>query len=65
MSRRFSDWLACPECGGQEEVSMMAHKSDFVIECHGCGLISEFRVGEDMRIQNVDDVSGFGNEFDQ
>lgn len=62
MSHRFSDWLACAECGEQEEVSMLAHRSDFVIECHACGLVSEFRVGENLRIQNVDDVSGFSNE---
>lgn len=54
MDHRFRDWFACPECGGQEAVSTLAHETEIVFECHECGLVSEFVIGEDISLQNLD-----------
>lgn len=57
MEYRFRDWFACPECGGREEVSTLAYDTDIVFECYECGLVSEFVVGEDASLQNLDSDS--------
>lgn len=49
----FQDWIACPACNEREEASTLAFKTDIVLECYGCGLISEFAFGEDVSLQNL------------
>ncbi|MFC6764840.1 hypothetical protein [Natrinema soli] len=51
---RFSDWVACPKCDERDDVSTLSHKTEMVFECHECGLISEFVIGEDIPLQNLD-----------
>ena len=51
---RFSDWFACPKCDGRDAVSTLSHKTEMVFECHECGLISEFVIGEDTSLRNLD-----------
>lgn len=51
---RFSDWFACPKCDGGDDVSTLAHKTEIVFECHECGLISEFVIGDSPSLQNLD-----------
>lgn len=51
---RFSDWFACPKCDGRDDVSTLSHKTEMVFECHECGLISEFVIGEDPSLGNLD-----------
>lgn len=51
---RFSDWFACPKCDGRDGVSTLAHKTEMVFECHECGLISEFVIGDAPSLQNLD-----------
>jgi len=53
MAQRFENWLACPECDGRD-VSIMAHKTDIVVECYSCKEVSEFTVGRDIPIHNLD-----------
>jgi hypothetical protein len=33
---------------------MMAHTTDFVLECYDCGQMSEYTVGSDIPLQNLD-----------
>ncbi|MFC4542803.1 hypothetical protein ACFO5R_12810 [Halosolutus amylolyticus] len=54
MDYRFSEWLRCPSCDEVEDISMMAHKTDIVLECYECGQISEYTVGEDIAIHELD-----------
>lgn len=54
MGFTFQDWFGCPECEEQEGVSTLAYKTEIVFECHKCGLVSEFVIGEDLPIQNLD-----------
>ena len=54
MSYTFQDWFACPECDERDVVSSFAHRTDIVIECYGCGQISEFTIGEDIPLKNLD-----------
>lgn len=51
---KFRDWFACPECDGRDDVSTLSHKTEMVFECHECGLISEFVIGEDTSLRNLD-----------
>lgn len=44
----FNDWVGCPECDGDSEVGVLAHNTDLVLECYGCGYISEYTIGEDV-----------------
>jgi transcription elongation factor Elf1 len=50
----FQDWFRCPECDEQERVSMLPHKTEIIFECHECETISEFVIGEDIPLQNLD-----------
>lgn len=54
MEYGFSDWFACPECNASDEVSTLAYKREIVFECHGCGLTSEYVIGEDIGIKGLD-----------
>ncbi|GAB3665353.1 hypothetical protein [Halopiger thermotolerans] len=56
MGERFNHWLSCPDCSGDEDVSLLAHGTDIVVECYGCGRIAEFTLGEDTPFQNVSAV---------
>lgn len=61
---RFRDWFACPECDGRDDVSTLSHKTEMVFECHECGLISEFVMGEDTSLRNLDAnaIAGLGDK---
>lgn len=50
----FQDWFRCPECDEQERVSTLSYKTEIIFECHECGTISEFVIGEDISLQNLD-----------
>ncbi|SEW26147.1 hypothetical protein [Natrinema salifodinae] len=50
---RFHDWLECPECDDDGEVSALAHKADVVLECYGCGHTSEFTIGQDVPLRGL------------
>lgn len=54
MGYTFRDWLSCPNCERQETARMMTHKTDFVLECYDCGQMSEYTIGKDMPLQNLD-----------
>ncbi len=54
MGTQFRDWLGCPECDEREGISMMAHKTDIVLECYDCGTISEYTIGHDISIHGPD-----------
>ncbi len=54
MRVQFRDWLSCPDCGERDDVQMMAHKTDIVLECYSCGQISEYTVGDDIPLHNLD-----------
>lgn len=51
---RFRDWFACPDCGADDGVSSLAHGTEIVFECHSCGLVSEYVIGQDVSLQNLD-----------
>lgn len=61
---RFDDWLACPECDGDGEVSVLAYRTDLVIECYECGQTAEFRIGSDVPFHNLDERA-FAAETDE
>lgn len=54
MDLRFCQWLSCPGCDERDDVKMMAHQTDLVIECYECGQISEYTIGEDVPIHDLD-----------
>lgn len=54
MGHRFQEWLACPECDERDAVSTLAHEADLVLECYDCGLVSEYVLGDDVALQNLD-----------
>lgn len=54
MEYRFWAWLSCPACDERDDVKMMAHQTDIVLECYECGQISEYTIGEDVPIQDLD-----------
>jgi hypothetical protein len=54
MGGRFRDWLGCPVCEERRDVSMMAHRTDIVLECYGCGEMAEFTIGRDISIHGLD-----------
>lgn len=54
MGYEFQDWFACPGCDEQDRVSTLAYKTEIVFECYECGVISEFEIGEDMPLRNLD-----------
>lgn len=51
---RFQDWLVCPECDGETDAGILAHGTDVVIECYDCGTTSEFTIGVDVPVSNLD-----------
>ncbi|UHQ95022.1 hypothetical protein [Haloterrigena alkaliphila] len=53
MGTRFTTWLSCPACDGDGEVSVLAHGTDVVLECYGCGKTAEFTIGDDTPFQNL------------
>lgn len=54
MGYGFRDWLSCPDCGERDEARLMAHKTDIVLECYVCGQTSEYTIGEDIPLHNLD-----------
>lgn len=54
MEYTFRNWLACPECNEREDLSTLAHHTDIVLECYECGQISEFVIGKDISLQDLD-----------
>ena len=50
----FREWLSCPVCDGDGDASILAHGTDIVIECYGCGATSEYAIGEDVPVTNLD-----------
>ncbi|MDS0477978.1 hypothetical protein [Natrinema sp. 1APR25-10V2] len=54
MGYEFRNWLACPVCDEREGVSLLAHQTEMVLECYECGEVSEFVIGEDISLQNLD-----------
>lgn len=54
MEYTFRDWLACPQCDERDDISTFAHQTDIVLECYECGQISEFKIGDDISLQNLD-----------
>jgi transcription elongation factor Elf1 len=54
MTYQFQDWFACPECGERDRVSTLAHRTDIVFECYECSQTSEFVIGEDISLRNLD-----------
>ena len=54
MEFRFQDWFSCPVCNEREVVSTFSYKTEIVFECYGCGQISEYQIGEDIPLQNLD-----------
>lgn len=54
MGHEFQDWFACPGCGERDGVSSLAHRTEIVFECYECGLVSEFVIGEDISLRNLD-----------
>lgn len=53
MGDRFREWLSCPTCDGDGEVSVLAHETDIVLECYDCDRIAEFTIGEDTPLQSL------------
>ena len=51
---QFQEWLSCPSCDGNSEVSILAHNADIVLECYDCGAVSEYEMGRDVPVSNVD-----------
>ena len=51
---RFREWLSCPACDGDEDVSILAHGTDVVVECYGCGTTAEYTIGEDVPVTDLD-----------
>lgn len=51
---QFQEWLSCPSCDGASEVSILAHDADIVLECYDCGAVSEYEIGQDVPVSNVD-----------
>lgn len=54
MEFDFRDWCTCPACDEREGVSTLAHGTDIVFECHGCGQISEYVLGDDVSLRGLD-----------
>lgn len=54
MEFQFWNWLSCPVCDKRDDVKMMAHQTEIVLECYECGQISEYTIGEDVPIHDLD-----------
>ncbi|MDJ1431183.1 hypothetical protein [Halostagnicola sp. A-GB9-2] len=50
---QFEDWLACPECDGDSEVGVLAHRTEIILECYGCSYVSEFAIGQDVPVNSL------------
>ncbi|WP_225335559.1 hypothetical protein [Halomicrobium urmianum] len=64
MTRDFRDWLSCPECGEDGDVSALAYKTDLVLECRNCECTSEFVIGEDAPLRDVEVEEADGIDCD-
>lgn len=49
---KFIDWIICPSCGA-DNIGVLSHDTDMVFECYECGLISEFTIGEDVPLNDL------------
>ncbi|MFC7216192.1 hypothetical protein ACFQO4_19195 [Saliphagus sp. GCM10025334] len=54
MTYSFWKWLSCPVCDERDDVKMMAYRTDIVLECYECGQMSEYTIGEDIPIHQLD-----------
>lgn len=54
QEHRFREWFACAECDERDGISSLAHGTEIVLECYSCGLISEYAIGRDISLQNLD-----------
>ena len=54
LEYRFQEWLSCPACDGDEDVGILAHGTDIVIECYGCSVTSDYTIGDDVPVTNLD-----------
>lgn len=64
VDHRFQEWLACPACSGNSAVGILAHRTDIVIECYDCGTMSQFTIGRDVPVSNldVDEIDRFADD---
>lgn len=51
---RFQEWLTCPACEEVEDIGVLAHSTDIVIECYECGVTDEYTIGADVPVTNLD-----------
>ncbi|ELY62074.1 hypothetical protein [Natronolimnohabitans innermongolicus] len=54
IDHQFQAWLTCPDCTGDSGVGILAHGTEIVIECYDCGTSSEFTIGQDVPVSNLD-----------
>lgn len=54
MGYRFWDWLSCPSCDNRDGVKMMAYQTEIAIECYECSQKSEYTIGEDVPVHELD-----------
>ncbi|SDJ99372.1 hypothetical protein [Natronorubrum texcoconense] len=53
MDSRFRDWLTCPSCTDGDDVGILVHGTDLVLECYDCGHVAEFTVEEDVPFNSL------------
>ena len=54
MEYRFWDWLSCPACHERDDVKIIAYRTDIALECYECGQQSEYTIGKDVPIHELD-----------
>lgn len=66
IAYRFQDWLCCPDCEENSDTGILAYGTDVVIECYDCGMTSEYTIGQDVPVSNLDtdDIDRFTDESD-
>lgn len=51
---RFRDWLSCASCAEDDDIGVLAHSTDIVLECYECGATDEYTIGADVPVTNLD-----------
>lgn len=46
MASELGEWLSCPDCDGTGDVGVLAHETEMVLECYGCGRIAEISLDD-------------------